>query len=56
MATKQSYDHLIDSHINKLAEALVIVIQKKAKDIDGVELSFEQASEIALAVIKGVKK
>jgi hypothetical protein len=49
-------DHLVDSHINKLAEALIRVIQAKAKDIDGVVLSHEDATKVALGVIKGVKQ
>lgn len=56
MAKKNQYGQLVDSHIKKLAEALIIVIQKKAKDVDGVELTYEEATEVAVEVIEGVKK
>lgn len=46
----------IDSHINKLAGQLIRVIQAKAKDLDGVDLSYEDATKVALQVIKDVKK
>ena len=49
-------NHLADSHINKLAEALIRVIQAKAKDLDGADMSYEDATKVALDVIKGVKK
>ncbi len=57
MPVKVTYpDHLIDSHIKKSAAALIEQIVTKSRDIDGVVLTYEQATEIALEVIKGEKK
>jgi len=54
--TTEYPEHLIDSHIKKSAAALIEQIVTKSRDIDGVVLTYEQATEIALEVIKGEKK